>query len=402
MPDDATGESCDGCEPVPHGSSALALRLALAYSALFLWMGLYLPYWPVWLEHRGMSAGQVGILLAVAPWTRVIASPLAGRWADRSGRSHRLVQGLSVILVLTAAAFFVAEGFGVLLALMVVLGLVFAPIVPLIDGITVGAEAEGHLSYGPVRLWGSGAFIVASWAGGELLERSGEQSVLWLLVGAAGLLALASGLLPGTTVATRDRDAAGGPSFSPRRRPFVVFLAVTGLLHLGHAVLYGFGTVHWRAAGLDDGTVGLLWAEGVLAEIVVFALAPALGRRISPRGLWIVAGLASVLRWSLLASTTALPWLVSGQALHGATFGALHLGAMSYLRLQVPAGHRAHAATLYSAIAAGVALGIGLPLAGVLYEHVGGGAYWAMSIGAGLGLLLALAPSSAEPRAPTP
>ena len=110
----------------------------------------------------------------------------------------------------------------------------------------------------------------------------------------------------------------------------------------------------------------------------------------------------SLLVWSLLASTTALPWLVAGQALHGATFGALHLGAMSYLRLQVPAGHRAHAATLYSAIAAGVALGIGLPLAGVLYEHVGGGAYWAMSIGAGLGRLLALAPSSAEPRAPTP
>lgn len=82
MPDDATGESCDGCEPVPHGSSALALRLALAYSALFLWMGLYLPYWPVWLEHRGMSAGQVGILLAVAPWTRVIASP----WPD-AGRT---------------------------------------------------------------------------------------------------------------------------------------------------------------------------------------------------------------------------------------------------------------------------------------------------------------------------
>ena len=84
--------------------SRLAPRLAFAYAALFGWMGVYLPYWPVWLADRGMSSAQIGILLAMAPWTRVIASPVAGRWADRSGRvdpagAARLSFALAIALV---------------------------------------------------------------------------------------------------------------------------------------------------------------------------------------------------------------------------------------------------------------------------------------------------------------
>lgn len=374
---------------VPRGS-LLAPRLALAYSAIFLWMGLYLPYWPVWLEHQGMSPSQVGILLAVAPWTRALASPVAGRWADRSGRSHRLVQVLCVLMLLLVGVFTWAEGFWLLLLLMIVLGLVFSPVVPLVDGITVGAEAEGHLSYGPVRLWGSLAFILASWTGGELLERSGAGSVPWLLLGVAGLLVLASFVLPTSPAAPRDRDEPSA-EFSAWSRPFVTVLVLAGLIYLSHGVLYGFGTVHWLRAGLEEGTVGLLWAEGVIAEILLFALAPRLGSRARPWLLWMAAGIGGVVRWSILASTTALPWLVLGQALHGLTFGALHLGTMAYLRLNVPAEAHARATTVLSAVSTGVALGVGLPLGGVLYGELSGSAYWAMTGAAALGLAITIA-----------
>lgn len=378
---------------MPHGSSALALRLALVYSAIFLWVGLYLPYWPVWLGHRGMSATEVGILLAVSPWTRVLASPLVGRWADRTGRGHRAVQVFSLLLVAAIASFAFVDGFWPLLILMVAIGLLFAPIVPLVDGITVGAEAEGRLSYGPVRLWGSGAFVVASWIGGELLERTGEGSVQWLLVGAASLTAVTSLLLPSSIATPRHTpapaDRSAGSRFSTRSREFFTFLVVSGLLHMGHAVLYGFGTLHWRDAGLDDGTVGLLWAEGVVAEIVLFAVAPRIGPWLTPRTLWLAAGVGGVLRWSMMASTSVLGWMVVAQLLHALTFGALHLGAMAYLRLRVPTNRRAHAATLYSAAATGLAMGVGLPAAGLLYERFGGEAYWAMAACAATGTIIA-------------
>ncbi len=366
-----------------------AFRLAFVYVAIFGWIGAYLPYWPVWLAEHGMSSTQIGILLGVAPWTRVIANPIAGRWAERSGRPDRLVRRLSVGLVLSLTGFLWLDGFTGLLLGMVAVGIVFAPINPLADGMTVGEEAEGRLRYGPVRLWGSLAFILVSWLGGELLERQGESVVLWMLIGLAAVLVLACFLLhrptpsadaPPSDTPTPPLDSQPStPAPAPRSRAFMVMLIIAALLHASHAVLYALGTQHWRHAGIDEGTVGLLWAEGVLAEVIIFAYGSTVGRWLSPRSLWLLAGMAGVVRWSLLASTVAIPWLIAGQVLHALTFGALHLGVMAFIRRQVAPAARGRASTTYSAVATGLALGIALPLAGTFYEHLAGQAYWIMA-----------------------
>lgn len=373
---------------MPRSSRGPAWRLALVYAAQLGWVGIYLPYWPLWLADRGMTPTQVGLLLAMTPWTRALANPAAGYWADRSGRADRLIRGLSVALIGGLTVFFVARGFVGLLLTMIGLGLVFAPIIPLTDGLTVSAEAQGRLRYGPVRLWGSVAFIVASWFGGELLESQGEPVILWALIGLAGAIAIASMLLPAGARPTRSPGGLDEPAASPWSRPFVSMLVVASLFNAGHAVLYAFGSQHWRAHGLDEGTVGLLWAEGVVAEIILFALAARLDRLITPRRLWLLAGLGGVIRWGVLATTVALPWLVLGQALHAFTFGAVHLGAMATIRSHVAPGARGRAATGYSAIATGLAMGVALPLAGVLYDRLTGDAYWVMAGLAGAGLLL--------------
>ena len=50
-------------------------RLSLFYWCLFLVIGVYLPFWPAWLEGRGMTAAEIGILLAVGTWVKVVANP---------------------------------------------------------------------------------------------------------------------------------------------------------------------------------------------------------------------------------------------------------------------------------------------------------------------------------------
>lgn len=397
---------------MPRARPALAVRLAFAYVAVFFFMGTYVPYWPVWLAHRGMSPSEVGILLGIAPWARVLASPLAGRWADRHGRADRLVLILSVACMLALSAFTLAHDFGDLLLIMIAVGLVHAPIIPLLDGLTITAEAEGRLRYGPVRLWGSASFIAASWIGGALLELRGEAVVLWILVGAAASTTLAAAHLPYTPPEGPGHGPASaeplpeGPGHGPASAPstpegpvhgfsvrlwsFGGFLAVTALLHGSHAVLYAFGTEHWRAQGLDESTAGLLWAESVLAEIVLFAYGSRVGRWLTPRALWLAAAGAGVVRWAILSSTIAMPALVLVQALHALTYGALHLGAMTYIREHVPGPARSRATTLYSAISTGLALGIALPLAGELYARFGGLAYGAMSIMSLLAMALAV------------
>ncbi len=72
------------------------------------------------------------------------------------------------------------------------------------------------------------------------------------------------------------------------------------------AAYYGFSALHWQAAGLSEATIGWLWAEGVAVEVLLFALSGAVMARASPAALLMLAALAGMLRWTVLASSTDL------------------------------------------------------------------------------------------------
>lgn len=360
-------------------------------------MGIQLPYWPVWLKSRQMSPEQVGILLGVAVWARALLSPVVGRWADRSQRSAAIARALAVATALAYVAAYFAHGFGPLLAASLALGLAIAPFNPLVDGLAVSSAAAGRIDYGRVRRWGSAAFVVASVAGGLWLDRRGGDVILWVLVGAAAALAASSTLLPSTPRAKQRR--AGGSLRDVLRRPGLKWLLVTAAaIHGSHAVLYAFGTTDWQARGLDGSLIGLLWAEGVVAEILLFSVGDRVARRLGASGLLLVAGLGGVIRWPLTALTASVGALVFIQLLHAATFACLHLGAMTWIRDQVPTDAINRATTLYTGLGTGVALGIGLPLAGQLYAVHGSAAYYAMALASGMGVLGALALARASRR----
>ena len=154
-----------------------------------------------------------------------------------------------------------------------------------------------------------------------------------------------------------------------------------------HTVYYGFSTIHWKAAGIGDDTIGLLWSEGVVAEIVLFAFSAGLLRRLGPARLLAVAGLCGVLRWVVLGLWTDVPALAAAQMLHAATFGCAHLGAMHFIQQAVPAGMSARAQGLYSSVAVGLVPGLASPAAGWLYASLGGGAFLVMAVlAAGAGM----------------
>jgi len=155
-------------------------------------------------------------------------------------------------------------------------------------------------------------------------------------------------------------------------------------------VYYGFATLHWRAAGLGEAVIGWLWAEGVIAEIVLFTWAAAVLRRLPPLKLLAVAGGLTVLRWAATALSTDLAVLVPVQTLHAASFGAVHLATVYYLRERTPLELQASAQGFYAAIGGALLSGLITPFGGWLYGRTGGQAFWAMAAIALVGAMLAV------------
>lgn len=161
---------------------------------------------------------------------------------------------------------------------------------------------------------------------------------------------------------------------------FLLFLISASLVQASHAVYYGFGTLHWRAIGIPAGTIGALWATGVMAEILLFAYSRAAIARIGMTGLILAGALACVFRWVWTAQDPSLWVLFPLQTLHALSFGATHLGAIHFITAAVPERYAATAQGIYASFSMGIIMGIMTMISGPLYDALGGHAYLAMGL----------------------
>ena len=368
------------------GRSGFATRLAIYYGGIFLIVGSFTPYFPVWLDARGMSSGQIGFMLAVPLFIRVLFTPAVSFAADRIG-DHRLVlKMLSWGTFCTMIILIWCDSFWQIFAAALIISLFWTTIMPLTETLAMTGVRLADLDYGRMRLWGSLTFIVASLGGGYVIEGFGALSSIWLFITAAALLLLASQMLPRPKGLGRLKAATTGSpirfseALSLARSPiFLLFLITSSLVSAGHAIYYSFGTLHWQTLGISTGTIGALWAIGVIAEIVLFAYSRPVVARIGSLNLILIAGFAAVLRWSVTATDPPLALLMPLQILHGLTFGAAHLGSIYFISESVPAAYAATAQGLYAAFAAGLVMGAAMLGAGTLYDLVAGKAYFVMA-----------------------
>lgn len=348
---------------------------ALVFGAQFAAFGAMMPFLPAILAEGGLTAGQVGAVMAAGSLVRLVAAPLSGRLADRVPDMRRLMAVASLLAAATALGFGLAAGLGLLLAVQVLHSIATAPIVPLSDALAVGAVRRGGFDYARVRSVGSITFMLGALLAGVAAEWWGPRVAAWML--AAGLLLTAWAALQLPPTPPRA-EAPAGSLWAPLAEPeFRWVLPLAALIQGSHAVYYAFSTLHWQAAGLSTGFIGLLWALGVLAEILLFLFGRPVVERLGLRGLALLAAGAGVLRWSVTALTNEPAILVVIQLLHGLTFGAMHLAAMRAL-VGLPAGLSGRAQTLLASAVSASTGGL-MWASGWLYGAVGGLAFLAMA-----------------------
>ena len=359
-------------------------------------------FMPLWFADRGLSAAAIGQVLAAAALLRVLAGPGWGTAADRLGRRRPVLLFAAAAAAGFALAYVAASGFWPLLLIASVQGIAASAINPLADSLALALAREGRLNYGPVRAVGSASFMVATAAAGWLLNRVGSWLVPWLLAAGYAGSAVCSLFLPEAATAPVAPRAFAGLLLL-RNPAFRLAIGCTALIQGAHAAYYGFAALFWRSQGLSDTVIGLLIAEGIVAEILLFARGRRLVERLGPAGLTACAAVASVLRWTITAMAPPLPVLAVVQLLHAATFAMQHLSAMLLLSRFIPAERAATAQALHAALGYGAPTGLMMLLSGWLYARHGGLAFLAMAVsgGAALGLVAPLAQVANRPAGAT-
>lgn len=342
--------------------SNISVRVAALFGCHFFAFGLFLPFFPLVLEYRGLSAAEIGFILGAGTIARIVASPILSNIADRTGQRR-----LSILVYSAIGAGFISLFFspgGIAVAGIAIVGymVIKAPVLPLSDAYALDVARNTGADYARMRLWGSVGFVLANLAGGSLAA----ASTSWVIVSLTVAASLATGLV---VLSLPAQERGAGKTYSEDRNAATPFksiwfwpvLTVLGLFQATHAAFYGFGAIYWQSIDVPRFAIGALWAIGVIAEIALFSVAGKLSLRFDPPLFLVAAGVAAIVRWGLFPFADTIVFMAALQLLHGLTFGAAHLGAVAILAKVVPSrwsgtGQGVFAASIGLQMAAGIAV----------------------------------------------
>lgn len=361
--------------------------MAAFFALAFFVNGIVLPYFPVLLHERGLTGDEIAVVLALPYLGRIVSMPLVTALADRVGDRRVVVAGVTTAMLAAGIAFGPLTAAGPVMAVGALILVLNVSLGPIADSIAVSMQQRGVGDYGRMRLWGSVTFILGNLIGGAVLQHLGAPAVYAAILVGFAIATAATVIIPPAAPARAVTEVA---SLLVLRRPaFLAVLAAGAFIQASHAALFGFATLTWQARGYGDMTIGAFWAIGVIAEIVLFALAWRLPGALRPTVLIAIGGLIGIARWALFTSDLGLVTTAALQAMHAGSFAIAHIGIMRFIGETVPEQKAASAQGTY-VIMVGVAMAASTAVAGRLWTLFGDDMFGVMSLfcAVGLGILL--------------
>lgn len=365
-------------------------RIAGFYFFYYAFIGMFAPYWSLYLQSIGFNAVEIGILMSIQPVMRMLAPNLWGWLADHSGRRLLVVQVAASLSALFYLGVFFTTSFWGMLLVLGLMSFFWSASMPLVEATTLSYLGKNTGSYGRLRSWGSVGFIVAVVGLGYAFD---YIAISWLL--SAGLICelgilIFSRQLPETQVLAHhtDQQSVRQILFQPR---VLALFGACFLMSAAHGPYYTFFSIYLVEHGYAKSAVGSLWALGVICEIGIFILMPRLTHRYGFTHVLIASFALAVLRFMLIGwCVDFLLLLLIAQVLHAATFGAYHAASVGLVHEIFQGRHQSKGQALFGSLTYGAGGVLGGLISGPIWQIYGASALYSCSAAMallGLGLM---------------
>jgi len=349
-------------------------RLGALYGAYFGFAGIVAPYLPLYFQWRGLTAFEVGVLIAMGQAMRVVGPNLWGYLADHSVRRTPILRATAVALLLAFALLLAPGGFAYVFGVMVLVNLFQTAQMPIAEALasaSMRGRADAPTRYGRLRVWGSAAFIIVVLAAGPLFDRFGIEVAVGLGLALLAVLVGASWQVP-----------EGRPGEHPHERVSVRqrlrepsvrwYLLSAGLMVAAHGALYAYLSIYLAQLGYSKSAIGVFWVLSVLLEIAFFATQGRWFRRFGIYPLLLASFLVAAVRFLLIAELATVWWVLAlAQVLHAMTFAVHHSASVLTIQRWFPGQAAARGQAIYISAAWGVGGTAGSLMAAYLWTMAG-------------------------------
>ncbi|MCF6189185.1 MAG: MFS transporter [Cocleimonas sp.] len=355
----------------PSPQRYLYQRLSTFYFFFFAALGVFVPYWPLYLKSLNFSSVEIGELMAIVMASKILAPYLLGWLSDYLQKRLIIIQVSLLFTVAAFAALLTYQSYWWFVIVMTVFGFFWNASLPLFEALTLDHLAGNTSRYSHIRLWGSIGFIISVAALPLIIDENGIALLPLLMLS----LLIANGI---SSLLVKDKvesvlQVERVSIFDVLKKPMVIALLLAcALQSLSHGAYYTFFSIYLEDHGYSRSMTGLMWALGVLAEVMLFIVVYRLFHRFSTYRLFAFALLVTSLRWVILAlMVDSFAFLVLSQLLHAASFGLFHAAAISLTHQLFPGRLHARGQALYAGISFGLGGAVGNLLSGYTWDSMG-------------------------------
>lgn len=309
----------------------------------------------VFLQFRGYSNYEIGIVFAVGNIIGFVSQPLIAGYIDRSDRRTllRCIRITAVLAVLLMLAVYLLPSGSV--SLIVAYALLVAGntlLNPLCISLSFYIESWGcGINFSRARALGSLSFAVCNVILGMLVQRVSENAVPTAFILFSSLLGLATLLFVPVDrahrIATPERrmqsvseKPSGLLEFARENKRFMLFLLGTATLYFTHGMIGNFMIEFIRSIGGGSEDMGNVLAFMTVVEVPVMLLFGRLTQRFKCSSLLRFAVIMFTVKELMIYLASSLPALYAAEALQAFSFALFVPASVRYVD-EVIAKHNA-------------------------------------------------------------
>jgi len=346
-------------------------RLSGFYFLFFVTVGIYLPYWSLYLKSMGFDAEAIGILSAIVVVTKIFSTYIWGWIVDHTGKRMRVIRVASLLSAISFIGILFVQSFWGMVLFLTLFAIFWSASLPQIEAATLTHLGESTHTYTGIRVWGSVGFIFTVSLLGFVFEYIDIDNVPIILLVSMIVIWLMSLIIPDMPAEQHEQDSIRLKEIL--YKPHVLaFLLICFLMLVSHGCYYTFYSIYLEAHGYSRTFIGEMWALGVIAEVVLFLVMHRLVRYFGLRSLMLISLLLAAVRWFLIGNFVEhLELLIFAQLLHAATFGIYHAVAIQYVHGFFKGKLQGRGQALYSSVSFGAGMAIGSLLSGYAWDSLG-------------------------------
>lgn len=309
----------------------------------------------VFLQFRGYSNYEIGIVFAVGNIIGFVSQPLIAGYIDRSDRRTllrciRITAVLAVLLML--AVYFLPSGSISLIGVYALLVAGNTLLNPLCISLSFYIESWGcGINFSRARALGSLSFAACNVILGMLVQRVSENAVPTAFILFSSLLGLTTLLFvpvnrahriaaPERRMQSASEKLSGLLEFARENKRFMLFLLGTATLYFTHGMIGNFMIEFIRSIGGGSEDMGNVLAFMTVVEVPVMLLFGRLTQRFRCSSLLRFAVIMFTVKELMIYLASSLPALYAAEALQAFSFALFVPASVRYVD-EVIAKHNA-------------------------------------------------------------